>query len=122
MSPKLETAYAKATVFALPSSKEGFGIVYLEAWQHRLPVICSSKGAAKEIVEDGVDGFVVDPEDIGLLADRLKFLLSDPERAKAMGESGRRKVEAHYLDPAFRRNLDGIIDGLGAKKRAVEII
>jgi len=119
---ELEAAYAKAAVFALPSSKEGFGIVYLEAWQHRLPVICSSKGAAKEIVEDGVDGFVVDPEDIGLLADRLKFLLSDPERAKAMGESGRRKVEAHYLDPAFRRNLDGIIDGLGAKKRAVEII
>jgi phosphatidylinositol alpha-1,6-mannosyltransferase len=48
----------------LPSSKEGFGIVYLEAWQHGLPVICSSKGAPKEIVADGVDGFVVDPEDI----------------------------------------------------------
>jgi glycosyltransferase involved in cell wall biosynthesis len=111
----LDAAYTRATVFALPSSKEGFGIVYLEAWQHGLPVICGSKGASKEIVTDGVDGFVVDPEDISMLADRLNLLLSRPELAKAMGESGRRKVEANFLDPAFRRNLDRLIDDLRTK-------
>jgi hypothetical protein len=54
---ELDAAYARATVFALPSSKEGIGIVYLEAWQRGLPVICSSEGASKEIVTDAVDGF-----------------------------------------------------------------
>jgi phosphatidyl-myo-inositol dimannoside synthase len=41
----LDEAYNRANVFVLPSSKEGFGIVFLEAWQHRLPVICSTFGA-----------------------------------------------------------------------------
>jgi phosphatidylinositol alpha-1,6-mannosyltransferase len=95
---ELDAAYARATVFALPSSKEGFGIVYLEAWQRGLPVVCASKGAPKEIVADGVDGFVVDPGDVSMLADKLNLLLSRPELAAAMGESGRRKVEAKYLD------------------------
>ena len=109
---KLDAAYARATVFALPSSKEGFGIVYLEAWQRGLPVVCASKGAPKEIVADGVDGFVVDPGDVSMLADKLNLLLSRPELAAAMGESGRRKVEAKYLDTVFRQNLDGLIDDL----------
>jgi phosphatidyl-myo-inositol dimannoside synthase len=110
-----DAAYARATVFALTSSKEGFGIVYLEAWQHGLPVICSSKGAPKEIVADGVDDFVVDPEDISMLADRLNLLLCRPELAKAMGDSGRQKVEANYLDPVFQQKLGRLIDELRAK-------
>ena len=109
---ELDKAYARASVFALPSAKEGFGIVYLEAWQRGLPVICSSEGASKEIVEDGVDGFVVDPADVSILADRLHLLLSQPGRAKAMGERGRRKVEANYLNPVFKANLGRLIDDL----------
>lgn len=108
----LEAAYARATVFALPSAKEGFGIVYLEAWQHALPVICSSQGASKEIVADGVDGFVVDAADVSMIADRLYRWLSDPGLARTMGENGRCKVEDHYLNKSFRKNLDRIIDEL----------
>jgi phosphatidyl-myo-inositol dimannoside synthase len=78
-------------------------------------VVCASKGAPKEIVADGVDGFVVDPGDVSMLADKLNLLLSRPELAAAMGESGRRKVEAKYLDTAFRQNLDRLIDDLRAK-------
>jgi phosphatidyl-myo-inositol dimannoside synthase len=78
-------------------------------------VICSSEGASKEIVTDTVDGFVVDPADISMLADRLDLLLSRPEQARAMGERGRQKVETKYLDPAFRSNLDRLIDDVRAK-------
>lgn len=105
-------AYARASVFALPSSKEGFGIVYLEAWQHGLPVLCASQGAATEIVADGADGFVVDPSDVDGIAERLLRWLSDPALARAMGECGREKVESLYLNQAFRANLDQIVDEL----------
>jgi glycosyltransferase involved in cell wall biosynthesis len=111
----LHAAYARASVFVLPSSQEGFGIVYLEAWQRGLPVVCGSRGASTEIVADQSDGLVVDPDNIELIADRLHVLLSQPDLARAMGERGRRKVEENYLDPAFRKNLDRILDELAAE-------
>jgi phosphatidylinositol alpha-1,6-mannosyltransferase len=107
---ELREAYGRAAVFAMPSNKEGFGIVYLEAWQFGRPVICSMHGAASEIVADGVDGFVVDPADVKALADRLYILLTQPDLAKAMGERGRLKVEQKYLDANFRLHLDKILD------------
>ena len=109
---ELRTAYEQATVFAMPSSKEGFGIVYLEAWQRGLPVICSKAGASSEVVTDGVDGFVVDPADISMICDRLQTLLSRPELCQAMSVCGRRKVEAKYLHSAFEANLNAILDDL----------
>lgn len=110
-------AYARATVFALPSTKEGFGIVYLEAWQHGLPVLCASQGAAREIVADQVDGFVVDPSDLQGIAECLFRWLSDPVLARTMGERGRVKVQDLYLNKSFRSNLDQIIDELLEESR-----
>nr|WP_160118879.1 glycosyltransferase family 4 protein [Bradyrhizobium vignae] len=109
---ELDEAYSRATVFALPSSKEGFGIVYLEAWQRALPVICSSAGASKEIVSDGIDGFVVNPGNVSEITNRLHQLLSRPELAASMGESGRQKVDANYMNDTFRSNLDKIVTEL----------
>jgi glycosyltransferase involved in cell wall biosynthesis len=71
--------------------------VFFALQQHGRLVIRGSKGAAREIVD-----LAVDPENISRLADRLNHLLSRPSRALAIGESGRRKVETNYLDPALR--------------------
>jgi phosphatidyl-myo-inositol dimannoside synthase len=106
-----ETAYSRAHVFVLPSSKEGFGIVYLEAWQHEVPVICSVKGASGEIIEDGIDGFAVDPDDVAVLAERIQRLLVERDLAVAFGHRGRKKVLAKYLDIHFGENLANLIDG-----------
>jgi glycosyltransferase involved in cell wall biosynthesis len=73
--------------------------VFFALQQNGRLVIRGSKGAAREI---GVDGLAVDPENISRLADRLNHLLSRPSRALAIGESGHRKVETNYLDPALR--------------------
>lgn len=102
---ELILAYSRASVFALPSVKEGFGIVYLEAWQHMLPVICGDRGAAPEVVTDGVDGFVVDPDNIPALTERLNFLLANVETAQKMGIAGNEKVKARYLHDSFRSTL-----------------
>jgi glycosyltransferase involved in cell wall biosynthesis len=61
-------------VLVVPSSYEGFGIVYLEGMSFGLPAIGTTDGAAGEIISDGVDGFLIQPGDAGLLASRLKSL------------------------------------------------
>ncbi|WP_334655596.1 glycosyltransferase family 4 protein [Sphingomonas panaciterrae] len=105
----LAHAFAVASVFALPSSKEGFGIVYLEAWAAGLPVVGSCHGAAGEVIRDGIDGFTIDPADIAALAERLRRLLDDPALAQAMAAAGRARVAQHYSAPAFVANLRALI-------------
>jgi len=63
-----------AHVLAVPSSYEGFGIVYLEGMCFGLPAIGTTAGAAAEIISDGVDGFLIQPENAGELARKLKLL------------------------------------------------
>jgi phosphatidylinositol alpha-1,6-mannosyltransferase len=84
-----------AHVFAMPSrvppdgvGGEGFGIVYLEAGIHGLPVVAGARGGALDAVIHGDTGLLVDPIDIASLADAIAGLLLDPERAARLGERG----------------------------------
>ena len=110
----LDAAYMEATIFALPSDKEGFGIVYLEAWQWGLPVICSEKGAPREVVSDAIDGLVVATDGVDDIVAACRRLLKAPGEAHEMGEAGRRKVDLKYLNASFRGNLDRILDEFDA--------
>ncbi len=105
---ELSRLYGAADVFALPSSKEGFGIVYLEAWSHGLPVLCGSRGAPHEIIDDGVDGRIADEDDIADLAEKLDDLLTRPD-APEMGQRGLRKVRDRYLNANAIENLRRLV-------------
>jgi glycosyltransferase involved in cell wall biosynthesis len=61
-------------VLVVPSSYEGFGIVYLEGMCFGLPAIGTTAGGANEIISSGVDGFLIEPENVDELADRLRGL------------------------------------------------
>lgn len=80
-------AYARATVFAMPSAHETFGHTYLEAWAARRPVIAGDIPPLREIVREGIDGLHVghDPQ---ALARAILALLDDPDLARRLGESG----------------------------------
>jgi glycosyltransferase involved in cell wall biosynthesis len=64
----------QAHVLVVPSSYEGFGIVYLEGMAFGLPAIGTTAGGASEIISDGIDGFLIEPEDSEVLASSLKLL------------------------------------------------
>jgi len=64
----------QAHVLVVPSSYEGFGIVYLEGMCFGLPAIGTTAGAANEIINNRVDGFLIEPENANELADRLRVL------------------------------------------------
>jgi phosphatidylinositol alpha-1,6-mannosyltransferase len=102
---EVEKRYAQATVFAMPSRGEGFGLVYIEAMRHGLPVVASCHDAAPEVVLDGQTGYTVDLDRPGELAERLIHLLRDPDGARRMGEAGRQRWAEHFRFSSFRQRF-----------------
>ena len=101
----LDRAYAETDAFVMPSLKEGFGIVYLEAWRHGLPVLAGDRDAGAEVVSNGVDGVVVDPTSDDAIADGIVRLLTDAAAAARMGEAGRTKLHREYSHERFAQRL-----------------
>jgi glycosyltransferase involved in cell wall biosynthesis len=91
---QLVREYRDAALFCLPSRQEGFGIVLLEAMAAGRAVVASRATAIPEVVPDGVAGSLVAPGNPDALAGALIELLSQPERADALGAAGSRHVEA----------------------------
>lgn len=106
---ELASSYSEASLFVMPSEKEGFGIVFLEAWQRGLPVICGTEDASHEVISDGIDGFAIHHTDIDQLAEKIIYILQNPETAIEMGKAGQRKVDEKYLMVNFVQNLDQLI-------------
>ena len=67
----------QAHVLIVPSSYEGFGIVYLEGMGYGLPAIGTTAGAAGEIIEDGKTGYLIEPNDSSMLASHINQLATD---------------------------------------------
>ena len=88
-------AYARATIFAMPSIHETFGHTYLEAWYAWRPVIAGDIPALREVVRDGIDGLVVAQEP-DAIARAILTLLGDTTRARRMGESGRFRLQEKW--------------------------
>jgi glycosyltransferase involved in cell wall biosynthesis len=88
--------FERAAVVVVPSRGEGFGMVALEAMERGRAVVASDVGGLPEIVEDGVTGIVVQPDDAEALAAALLELLRDPARAAAMGAAGRDRALAAF--------------------------
>ncbi|MBJ6801037.1 glycosyltransferase [Geomonas propionica] len=82
---------AGSDLFVLPSTKEAFPLVVLEAMSHGRPVVATDCGGTREMVLEGETGFVVPVEDPEALAEKIVELCNDPARGIAMGEAGRRR-------------------------------
>lgn len=98
-------AFARATIFAMPSEHETFGHTYLEAWSAGLPVIAGDIAPLREVVREGVDGLHVRNE-ARAIADAILALLRDPDRARRMGAAGRERVEREFSWPAVAKRTE----------------
>lgn len=88
--------YSQGSIFVLFSLEDGFGMVLLEAMACGLPVICSTQTGAKDVVRDGVDGFIVATRDIEALKEKITYLYENPAICKAMGESAKERVSNNF--------------------------
>lgn len=82
-----------ATVVVVPSRREAFGIVALEAWRAGTPLVATSRGGPSEFVRSGIDGLLVDPENAAELAAAIVSVLTDRELARRLADEGLRSVE-----------------------------
>jgi glycosyltransferase involved in cell wall biosynthesis len=98
-------AYARASIFAMPSDHETFGHTYLEAWRAGLPVVAGDIAPLREIVREGIDGLHVRNEPRAI-ADAVLALLRDPQRAAAMGESGHARVDSVFTWPVVAKKTE----------------
>jgi glycosyltransferase involved in cell wall biosynthesis len=87
---------AAMDVFALSSRLEGLPLVALEAMAAGLPVVATAVGGLPTLIQDGVTGLLVPPDDEMAFARQLAVLRGDPALARAMGERGRTHVRARY--------------------------
>ncbi len=100
--------YAAADAFVMASRQlpdrdgvEGFGIVFLEAGAAGLPVVGAATGGIPEAVEHGRTGLLVPADDVGGLAESLRFLARSPGEARRLGEEGRRRARRDARDPVL---------------------
>lgn len=90
--PEVASVIRAADVVVLPSQVEGLPLSVLEAMACARPTVASRVNGTPEAVADGVTGLLIPPDDSGALGGAILDLLSNPERARQMGEEGRRRV------------------------------
>jgi len=110
-------AYARATVFCMPSDHETFGHTYLEAWCAGRPVIAGDIPPLREIVREGVDGLHSRNEPAAIARAVLE-LLGDPERADRMGEAGRARVNGRWSWPNVAALTETAYEAIRRRPRA----
>ncbi|VXC15318.1 Glycoside hydrolase [Flavobacterium sp. 9R] len=90
---EIKAKIAEATLCVFPSFAEAFPVSWLESMAMHTPIVASNIGWAKEMIDDGKSGFLVDPKDHNLFADRINELLEDIELRKNIGISARCTIE-----------------------------
>jgi glycosyltransferase involved in cell wall biosynthesis len=103
----LQREYQRATVFTMPSAREGFGLVFLEAMRAARSCI-GCRGAASEIIDDGQTGWIVEPGDRRRLTECVIRTLRDRSESAAMGARGRVRYLQHFTAEHFRRRLTAL--------------
>jgi phosphatidyl-myo-inositol dimannoside synthase len=116
---EIAACYARADVFALPSTGEGFGLVFLEAMAFAKPLVGVACGGTTDVVEDGVNGVLVPPGDAELLAQALDRLLHDDSLRAEMGRRGAEIVRRKYRFDIFQAELERILGECGFQEKTL---
>jgi glycosyltransferase involved in cell wall biosynthesis len=108
-APQLAALYRDATCFVMPSTDEGFGLVYLEAMRGSTPCI-AAKGAAEEIISDGRDGLIVDAADRDALVAAIVRLFADAGVRQRLGTAAAARVEGEFGPAALSRRVERVLE------------
>jgi glycosyltransferase involved in cell wall biosynthesis len=116
----LRDLLAASDIFALASREEGLGIVTVEAMAMCVPPVVTRAGGSEETVVDGESGFVVPPEDVEALAEKLVMLARDPAERRRVGANGRVRSEQVFSVQAFIARFLRVLDPARAPAAGAE--
>jgi glycosyltransferase involved in cell wall biosynthesis len=108
--------YDAIDVLVLPSINEGTPVSVIEALAARRPAVATRVGGVPDVVRDGIDGFLVDADDVDALATRLAELAADPELRARMGEAGHARVIERYAVARLVDDVDRLYRELLAER------
>lgn len=94
-----------ASVFALPTRYEGFGLANLEAMASGCAVVSTDTWGVRDYIEDGTNGCLIPVGDTSILADVLTSLLRSPEEVKRLATAGRQTAESYSIDKSIEREV-----------------
>jgi glycosyltransferase involved in cell wall biosynthesis len=95
------TLLMEGDIFVQPSYMEGMSIVVLEAMFTGLPVVATSVGAAPEMIRNGVNGYLVDPGNIEMLAGAIEKLILAPDQRRSIGKNNAKEARVKYSIERF---------------------
>lgn len=96
-------------VLLMPSLNEPFGRVIIEAMAARIPVIGSNSGGIREIIKDGVTGYLVSPKEPSEIAEKIIYIFYHPEEAKDMGNEGNKIAIRKFSNKNYANSIEEII-------------
>ncbi len=108
--------FKACSVFVMPSRSDAYGISFLEAWAAGKPVIGANIGATPEIIREGFDGFLIEFDNPPKLAEKILFVLKNPELSMTLGKNGREKVQKNNNWMFIAQKLFRIYGGLVIEK------
>lgn len=109
-NPEALRLIARAAVLVLPSRCEGMGRVLVEAMAAGVPVIGADVGGIPHMIQDGVNGFLFPKGDAKALEQRLRTMLSNPERARQMGARGREMAREEYSEARWAEHFTTMVE------------
>lgn len=109
-----EALFERAAVYCLPSKNEGLPMSVLEAMAYGIPTVATAVGGVPQVIEDGVNGFLVDVDDEAALSERLASLLAKPELREELGRNGRDQIVRNF---GLDRTVAQVVDIYGALMR-----
>ncbi len=104
--------FVLASVTASSGDTEGVGTVLLEAQLTGMPVVATRHNGFPDAVDDGVSGFLVPERDVDSLAERLRYLIDNPEVSERMGAEGRKHVIEHFEKTKVRQRFLEVVSRL----------
>jgi hypothetical protein len=110
---EIAACYARCEIFALPSTGEGFGLVFLEAMAFGKPSVGAACGGTTDVVEDGMNGMLVPPGDSERLVEALAVLLEDELLRSRLGQRGAEIVRRDFSFEVFQNKLEIILEECG---------
>jgi glycosyltransferase involved in cell wall biosynthesis len=108
--------YAAASIFCMPTHHEPFGIAFIEALSHALPIVATDIGAIPDFVVPGKNGYLIKPGDVRALAGALSDLLGHPQRCRDFGAASYQIAKDRYtwekVGAAIRENVLATLSAL----------